>query len=506
MRIFITGVFCFAGLASFLSGCAEEARTGSTPTDNSHICVAYMDVGGGELIPDGNKPLEISINTLYKEMDTNFPMAGRLDFETLPARKFVKGSWDKGKYNYDVGNSWRFEPFTLTPQQAQQRTLITFSDARTIAKKGLQKAGIMMTQTFPICLSKKPLIKRLREIGEWMIKNPSSKTWSGSIFVEGYNQRTILGLYEITGEKRYLDIVKKWANELLATQEPEGYWLTGTGGYSNVYFADTGSALGLLVNYYKYATNKEKERIVKSFDRYAEFILEKSKSVGGPFISDEGWMGIGYQRDPNSGQLSIVWNKPYSISTALTGASVFAAHYYLTGNEKYKQIAIKACDWMLDSMLPNGHIPYIRDDVDANRSSGYIWWHLPYNMPAYCGEGFISAWTFIDDANFRSSLVKRLKPHIEWILNTQNYDGSWGQKMSQTQLRSHGTINLLVWYYYNVEKDPQIARAVQKYCGLILDKKQSKYLEIEEHAIATSLVGRALVDVIKPGTDCRRWK
>ncbi|MHC4123140.1 MAG: hypothetical protein ACYSSI_06150 [Planctomycetota bacterium] len=494
-------------LVAIFSGCLKV--TDGAVVDDSPICVAYIDVGDGDIVPGGDESIKISVNTLYKQMDINIPMKAEIEFEGLPAKILKKGVWDKGEYLYDVGNTWRFEPVVLTKEQSKRKAFITLSGAKTVDKTSrlyLHKEDFMMPQTFPICFSKEPLIKRLRDIGEWMIKNPSSKIYNGSIFIEGYNQRTLLGLYEITGEKRYLRHVRKWVGELLDSQRPEGFWLTGTGEYRNVYFADTGSALGLLVNYYKYASGDEKKHIESAFDKYSDFILEKSKSKGGPFIHEEGWMGIGYQRD-DKGKLSEVWNKPYTISTALTGASVFATHYYLDGNQRYKEVAVKACDWLLGTMLPNGHMPYIRDDAEPDRTNTqYLWWRLPYNTSAYAGEGFISAWTFIEDENFRKKLASGLKPHVEWLLYTQNDDGSWAKKGMKEQYRSHGVVNFLVWYYYNIEKDPRIARAVQKYCCLILDEKKSKYLEIKVNAIATSLVGRALVDVIKPGADCRRWK
>jgi hypothetical protein len=92
----------------------------------------------------------------------------------------------------------------------------------------------------------KPLLERLKGIAKITMAGEfkGGKEYKTSIFVEGYNERAILALYEITGEKFYLDHVRKWVGKLLDLQKPEGYWGTG---YGDVYFADTGSALGLLM-------------------------------------------------------------------------------------------------------------------------------------------------------------------------------------------------------------------------------------------------------------------
>ena len=41
---------------------------------------------------------------------------------------------------------------------------------------------------------------------------------------------------------------------------------------------------------------------------------------------------------------------------------------------------------------------------------------------------------------------------------------------------------------------------------LLLDEKRSAYLKVPGNGIATSLAGRALVEIVRPGVDCYRWK
>jgi rhamnogalacturonyl hydrolase YesR len=335
-----------------------------------------------------------------------------------------------------------------------------------------------------------------------MMQNPTDL-----LFVEGYKQRTLLSLYEITRDEKYLDPVRTAAAKILAAQKPQGYWYSGW--KNDIYFADTGSALAFLANYYKHADRNELIAINGAFKAYLDLVLKRGDTTGKPFVHKAGSVGIGFQGDEKGGIKNSL-NQPYTISTALTGAELFSALYYITGEEEYKWIAIRACGWILDTMAVDGKIPYIWDqgveEWEPNQQNeDFIWNAWPYDTSAYVGEGLIAAWTYIAEPPFRQHIAERIRPHIEWLLRTQNADGSWAKPLSQDQRRSHGVVNLLNWYYHNISPDPRVARAIRKYYVLILDPARGKYLNIPGDPVATALAGRALAEIIKPGVDCRRW-
>ena len=444
-------------------------------------CLELIDVGA--LIPRPGEPMDVVVH-FDRPMDRDSKVQAEIDLPGQAQQAVTKGAWD------EAGRIWRFAPIAPGSEQGVGR--LTVGGARTADGYTMLHESIVLT------VGEKPLLERLRAIAEWMIDHPHK-----AIFVEGYNQRTILGLYEITGEKRYLDHVRKWAGWLLEYQKPEGYWPTG---YGDVYFADTGSALGLLINFYKFATPAEQQAIDTALERYADLLLVRGDSEGRPFVHEDGSLGVGYHAD-KEGKIKSDLNKPYTIATGLTGAEIFAAMHYMTGDEKYKDIAVKACDWLLDTMAPSGQIPYYIDDWNPGRKDkGWIWERWPYDTSAYAGEGFLAAWIYIDDAAFRERLGRRVRPHIEWLLRTQNDDGSWAKKSSGDQLRSHGVVNLLLWYNENVGRDPRIITAIRRWYLLLLDEKQSAYLHVPGDGIATSLAGRALLEIVRPGVDCYRWK
>jgi hypothetical protein len=438
------------------------------------------------------EPLELAVQ-FAREMDRDSVLVGELSVPGGEPQVLTGGAWD------EESRRWTFAP--VQPGETEGIATLLVGGARTA------EGAMMMHDSFAIPVGTTPVLGRLRAIGQWMMEHEQS-----AIFVEGYNERTLLALHEITGETRYLDHVRRWVHKLLDAQDPAGFWGTG---YKTVYFADTGSALGLFINFYKFATPAERERIDTALERYFHLLLEQGDSRGRPFVHDDGSLGVGFSKYVD-GQAKGDLNQPYTIATALTGAEIFAAWHYIKGDERYKRMAVDACDWMLDTMAGDppphpmaepGQIPYIIDDWNpGRRNARYLWRRWPYDTSAYCGEGFIAAWTYIDAPRFRRTLGRRVRPHIEWLLRSQNADGSWAEKGSPDQLRSHGVVNLLLWYHHQIEADPRIASALQRYVMLLLDEERSRYLKVPGNGIATSLAGRALAEIVRPGVDCYRWR
>ena len=134
---------------------------------------------------------------------------------------------------------------------------------------------------------------------------------------------------------------------------------------------------------------------------------------------------------------------------------------------------------------------------------------------AYVGEGLLSFDLYCGQRAWKKEIRAGIKPQIDFILRTQNADGTWSAQVERDQKRSPGIINFLIWYYYHVDKDKRIPTAIRKFNAFILVPENARAFGLlNEGAVpepkagsayecVTSLTGRALADILKPGVDAQ---
>lgn len=332
------------------------------------------------------------------------------------------------------------------------------------------------------------------------------------IFIGGYYMRDLVAGYQIFGERRYLDVAIAYADSLLAKQSPRGYWQTG---YSRLYLADTGSALGLFIALYDHVDKERQRKYFEAIQRYVDAIERDG------LIRPSGALDVGMLLDTN-GVPTTAYREDYTISSALTGGEIFTWMYHQTKKDKYRQIAYDTQKWILSTMRTDGVIPYnhptgksdLRKQGDP-KNDHMLWTNSLYLTSAYVGEGLLSFDLYCGKRAWQKDLRARIKPHIDYVLTTQNPDGTWAPSSLWDQKRSPGIINLLIWYYRYVEKDPHIPAAIRRFEAFILVPENGRKFGLlnagampqpKEQApfdCVTSLTGRALADMIKPGVDAK---
>jgi len=365
----------------------------------------------------------------------------------------------------------------------------------------------------PFCSDSEATRRFLKELCDFISKEKQDVP---TIFIGGYYMRTLVAGYEIFGERRYLDVAIAYADNLLKKQSPRGYWGTG---YGNIYLADTGSALGLFLVLSKHVAKEKQKEYFDAIQRYVTAIETDG------LINSSGAIGTGW-RATKDGTITGPYKDEYTISSGLTGAQIFTWMHHTTKNEKYRQVAVSALRWILSTMREDGVIPYVLAGEgtvlgkkgDPKNDQG-LWERWPYCTSAYVGEGLLSFDLYCAQAEWKAEIRKKIKPHIEWLLRTQNPDGAWTVKGSQDQKRSPGVVNFLIWYHQNVDKDPRIVAAVRKFNQFLLIPDRAKAFGILTaggqsldpktgkaylgNDIITSLTGRAVADILSPGIDSK---
>jgi hypothetical protein len=374
----------------------------------------------------------------------------------------------------------------------------------------------------PFCSDCEATRRSFKQLCDYIVAERSDFTANTSsartIFTNGYYMRTLVAGFATFGERRYLDAAIRYGDYLLAKQSPRGYWGTG---YGNIYLADTGSALGLFISLNRHVDQDRRKKYFEAIRRYVKAIEDDG------LINPSGAIGTGYRAD-QEGNITGPYKDEYTISSALTGGEIFTWMYHTTRQEKYRRVAYNALRWVLGTMRDDGVIPYVLagegSPLDKKNDPAVdfrLWDRARYLTSAYVGEGVLSFDLYCNQRAWKAELRKKLKPHIEFLLRAQNPDGTWAVPDTKTawdQKRSPGVVNLLIWWYEKVDRDPRVAAAVRKFDAFLLDPARAKaFGMLNAGAVVDSSVsspqtrvdcvtgigGRAVGDILMPLVDAR---
>jgi hypothetical protein len=336
------------------------------------------------------------------------------------------------------------------------------------------------------------------------------------IYTGSYYMRNLVAGYEIFGEQRYLDAAIAYADGLLEKQSARGYWGTG---YGDIFLADTGSALGLFAVLNKHVDPARQKRYLEAVRRYLTAIDKDG------LIHPSGALSGGLSTD-KEGRITKPIADEYVLSTALTGGAIFTWVYHMTREDRFRAQAIRGLRWILDAMNQEGVIPYMSpfEGADLKKKDDplneyHLWEDLRFCTAGYVGEGIIASHRYSDQPEWRAEIEKRIRPHIRFLLDNQNPNGTWGVRMPKTismcsgkmdMTRSPGIVNLLIWYYNRVARDPRIVTGVRRFALLFINPEEAKSYgllqagagadeECSNSNTVTSLTGLAAADILSPG-------
>jgi len=343
------------------------------------------------------------------------------------------------------------------------------------------------------------------EVGSGELKIPDRRRTS--IFVNSNLARVLLAAYEISDEPLYRDQAIAWFDRLVALQQPAmattgdtvGYWgdLSPAG---NIYLGDAGTSATALAGAIRFVDESRRQRYLAALERYAGFVRfgcatdPQNKNRGGSpgWIieagADQGAIGAGYYR----GQLSLA---PYTISTSVSGAGFFSALAQLTGQPAYHNIAAAAGIWLMNQRRPDGYMPYV-----LHRFALDDW---PINTMSYVSDGLIGLYRRSEDESLKTRIAKSITRNIQWLLNHQNEDGTWGGLRSEDQQRSQGALSLLILYYSEISAEQTVLDAIWENCSYFLNGKNVRRFGVRELPVSTGFVGLGIAEALQPGITYR---
>jgi hypothetical protein len=124
----------------------------------------------------------------------------------------------------------------------------------------------------------------------------------------------------------------------------------------------------------------------------------------------------------------------------------------------------------------------------------------PLDTISYCTEGFVAADLLLENEAVGAALRRELAPSVQWMLDRQNADGSWGKLRSADQQRSPRAVTLLTWAHRWIDPAEPVATAVRRYCAYLLDPENSRAYGVKELVRTSGFVGLAVADILQP--DC----
>jgi hypothetical protein len=372
------------------------------------------------------------------------------------------------------------------------------------------------------------------ELAEWIISldlgsgtvkgyNHSLNHLNHSIFINGNLARVLMGSHVLTGNTTHLAEALRWCESFVKEQQvgptaqqgiEGGFW--GVGYPTSVpladgslYLGDTGTAVTALARCASLTTDaSQRQRFMTALRLYDAFVRHGCTTPGcgasrrgakpalGGFVnaSSGGAIGCGYYE----GHLSTC---PYIIATGTTGAA-FEAELMALTREADPVAAMASEKLVVESMAymaaqvsaENGTLPYI---IDCQPPT---WTEWPLDTATYVIEGVVAGWLHVP--SLRAGIPKRFLPTADWLLRTQNEDGSWGRPGPDRQRSPRVTSLLALLHVAAVNDgkvpDPRWAAALSRYVDFLSESGRAAQAiagELRESGFA----GLALLDLIHFG-------
>lgn len=286
---------------------------------------------------------------------------------------------------------------------------------------------------------------------------------SRRLFIESYAMRGLVAAHTafapldprarrsfVGDTERGLAQARAYAESLLAKQDANGYWSLG---YDAKYVADMAVAIGLYAALTPHVDAATGQRYVDSAQRF----ITGLRSDG--LVHADGSVGVGWTKaaaHPDSHRLQ----DSYVVSTALAGIAAHGWLYARTGDAEDRLAAEKALDYTLAMLAPDGSVAAF---TQGTLTEGRHW------SATYVQEGWMAADRYLEDARVRAKLRRVLPAHVDWLVRTQNADGTWGDRAAFETTRTVAILDFLVWYDQRCDVRSDVRAAIRRGAAALVD-------------------------------------
>jgi len=237
-----------------------------------------------------------------------------------------------------------------------------------------------------------------------------------AFYIDSYAIRALAVAFDLTGEKKYLDVCRRWSDRMIEYQNgmtPKGaYWMhygRKPGETKGEWFvADCASiALGVLATAARCENPADRQRYMDSVMAYTKLVLDN-------------YVG------PNGGITDGLWSKfdgEWWCSSGIFGSVAFML-YMETGDEKYLKVARGTLDWL--------------NKMDFRKAEHIGFKEAAPAVVMYVFEAFSTGMAHLDlQSQLGKASVAHIRAALGWMRENQrscnanspwDYQKQWGSK------------------------------------------------------------------------------
>jgi len=252
------------------------------------------------------------------------------------------------------------------------------------------------------------------------------KGWGASYpEITGYIIPTFFNYYHFSGQKKYRERAVKMVNWLISIQLPNGaFQMFSIGQPPEPRVFNTGQILLGLIKAYKETAD---ERNIGSAKKAADWLVELQNKDGS-------WKRFSYNGIPHTYHTRVAWP--------------LLEFYRLTGDELYKQSAIKNLRWAINNQAGNGWYKYNSFSKELNPYTHNI---------VYAARGFFESGVLLGESSYIDSAEKVArvlfgKFEIDKFL-PGDFNEGWKSFSGYSCLTGNAQLSILLMRLYELRGD-----------------------------------------------------